>query len=77
MLIIPMYGIIESYKKKKEKWRKIMKPVRIMLCRGKGCCPEILLSDEGVEIKDDAGGKVHLTRDEVEILKEKLNCHLP
>ena len=53
-----------------------MKPVKIMLCRGQGCCPEIHLSDEGMKITDDKGGEVSLTKDETDILKEKLNCHL-
>ncbi len=53
-----------------------MKPVKIMLCRGQGCCPEIMLSDEGMKIKDDEGREISLSKEETSILKEKLNCHL-
>tara|TARA_R110000824_G_scaffold327857_1_gene514705 strand:- start:371 stop:538 length:168 start_codon:yes stop_codon:yes gene_type:complete len=53
-----------------------MKPVTIMLCRGKGCCPEIHLSDKGMKIKDDKGRKISLNKEETKMLKEKLNCHL-
>ena len=52
------------------------KPVKITLCRGRGCCPELTLSDEGAKITDDNGGEVELTKVEFEILRDELNCRL-
>ena len=68
-----MYGIIESQRKRKEKVRKMEKPVQITLCRGKGCCPVVTISEKGAKITDDDGGEATITNIELRILKEKLN----
>lgn len=47
----------------------------VVLCkRNKSCCP-IVESDDtgGIKIKDDFGGEVKLTQDEVEMLNEHLS----
>tara|TARA_R100000152_G_C6595279_1_gene54315 strand:+ start:187 stop:354 length:168 start_codon:yes stop_codon:yes gene_type:complete len=49
------------------------KPVQITLCRGRGCCPVITISEKGAKITDDNGGEVTITNNELTILKEKLN----
>ena len=59
--------------KRKEKVRKMPKPIEIKLCRGRGCCPVITISEKGAKITDDDGGEVTITNTELEILKEKLN----
>jgi len=59
--------------KRKEKVRKMEKPIEITLCRGRGCCPVITISEKGAIITDDDGGKVSITNNELSILKEKLN----
>ena len=35
--LMPIMGIIESQRKRKEKVRKMEKPVQITLCKGRGC----------------------------------------
>ena len=43
------------------------------LCRDDKCCPVVEITDEKlVVITDDNGGKVELTREQVEILFEQL-----
>lgn len=43
------------------------------LCRGKSCCPELRWVSGGLaSIKDDHGGRVLLTIDEIEILHEEV-----
>ena len=59
--------------KRKEKVRKMEKPIEITLCRGRGCCPVITISEKGARITDDNGGEVTITNNELTILKEKLN----
>ena len=49
------------------------KPIEIKLCRGRGCCPVITISEKGAKITDDNGGEVSITNIELSILKEKLN----
>ena len=49
------------------------KPVQITLCKGRGCCPVITISEKEAIITDDLGGKVTITNNELSILKEKLN----
>ena len=71
--LIPMYGIIESQRKRKEKVRKMEKPVQITLCKGRGCCPVVTISEKGAKITDDNGGEVSISNIELSILKEKLN----
>ena len=50
-----------------------MKPVEITLCKGKGCCPVLTISEKDTKITDDNGGEVTITNNELGILKEKLN----
>ena len=49
------------------------KPVEITLCRGRGCCPVVIISEKGAKITDDEGGEVTINNVELSILKEKLN----
>ena len=45
----------------------------VVLCgKPHGCCPEINIDEENVEISDDYGGKVTLTPTEFELLKYKI-----
>lgn len=41
---------------------------KVVLCSGKTCCPEALIDGDVITITDDDGGKVTLTREQVEIL---------
>ena len=50
-----------------------MKPIEITLCKGRGCCPIVTISEKGARIVDDNGGEVTISNIELEILKEKLN----
>ena len=50
-----------------------MKPIEITLCKGRGCCPVVTISEKGARIVDDNGGEVSITNIELSILKEKLN----
>lgn len=44
-----------------------------LLCPDKdGCCPEVIIDGRQVIIKDDFGGKIKLTRDQFDFLKEKI-----
>ena len=43
----------------------------VKLCREGSCCPEVTVFEDKVEIGEDANTCV-LTRDEFEILKEKI-----
>ena len=43
---------------------------KIILCCGRGACPEVTSTDYGYEISDDFGGTVQLTEEEMRILKE-------
>jgi hypothetical protein len=45
---------------------------KFKLCGDKSCCPEVTVDKDEVVIVDDDGGKVRLTREELEILWEKL-----
>lgn len=48
-----------------------MNPViKLTLCQG-GCCPTVELIEDNVIIKDDWGGKVSLTKKELQILVTK------
>ena len=40
------------------------------LCRGKGCCPQVVVTEENVKIKDDNGNIVVLSAKQYDILKE-------
>jgi hypothetical protein len=40
------------------------------LCRGKGCCPTVVVTEENVKIKDDNGNIVVLSPKQYDILKE-------
>lgn len=67
------HGYYRKRIKRKEKVRKMEKPVQITLCRGKGCCPVVIISEKGAKIVDDNGGEVSISSIELSILKEKLN----
>lgn len=45
---------------------------KITLCSGSKCCPEAIIDNETIVICDDDGGKVTLTREQVEILWNNL-----
>ena len=49
------------------------KPVQITLCKGRGCCPVLTISEKGAKITDDNGGEVTITNVELSILQDKLN----
>ena len=49
------------------------KDKKVILFCGKGdCCPVITLREKDIIIEDDFGGKVKLTKEQFEVLKEKV-----
>lgn len=44
--------------------------IKLTLCQG-GCCPTVEIMKDDIIIKDDWGGKVSLTKEELEILVDK------
>ena len=67
------HGYYRKRIKRKEKVRKMEKPVQITLCKGRSCCPVVTISEKGAKITDDNGGEVTISNIELSILKEKLN----
>jgi hypothetical protein len=45
---------------------------KVVLCSGSKCCPEALINGDTITIKDDDGGTVVLTREQVKILWDNL-----
>ena len=45
---------------------------KVVLCSGSKCCPEALINGDMITIKDDDGGTVNLTKEQVKILWENL-----
>ena len=47
------------------------------LCGGRHCCPKLyIMDDDTVEINDDYGGRVAMTKKQAKELCEKLNSEL-
>jgi len=47
---------------------------KIILCGGgKPCCPEVWIDEANVYIVDDNDGAVQITKEQFDILKEKIN----
>lgn len=44
--------------------------IKLTLCQG-GCCPTVEVFEDSVMLKDDWGGKVSLTKEELQILVDK------
>ena len=45
----------------------------VVLCGGKACCPELLMTDDGkVEIKDDDGNKVRMDKDQAKLITKAI-----
>lgn len=44
--------------------------IKLTLCQG-GCCPTVEIIEDTVVIKDDCGGKVFLTKEQLQILVDK------
>ena len=44
--------------------------IKLTLCQN-GCCPTVEFDTDNVIIKDDAGGKVTLTNDQLKILLDR------
>ena len=45
---------------------------KITLCSGSKCCPEEIIDNETIVIRDDDGGEVKLTKEQVKILWDNL-----
>ncbi|MDD4856609.1 MAG: hypothetical protein PHD74_00730 [Candidatus Krumholzibacteria bacterium] len=45
---------------------------KVVLCSGTKCCPEALIDGDKITIRDDDGGRVTLTKEQVKILWENL-----
>lgn len=52
--------------------KKNQKVVVLMCCEG-SACPEVTMNQDEVFIKDDFGGKVKLTQEQFNVLKEKIH----
>lgn len=44
----------------------------ILMCRENSCCPELTISKKDIVITDDFEGKVTLTHEQFNVLKEKI-----
>jgi len=45
----------------------------VTLCHRKGrCCPQIFVGNNNKKIKDDYNGSVKMTKEQFEVLKEKI-----
>ena len=45
----------------------------ITLCHKKNrCCPQVFIGKDSVKIRDDYNGSVEMTREQFEVLKEKI-----
>lgn len=44
--------------------------IKLTLCQG-GCCPTVEVAEDEIIIKDDWGGKVSLTKEQLQILVSK------
>ena len=49
------------------------KPIEITLCRGRGCCPVVSISENEARITDDEGGEVTMNIEQLGILRDELN----
>ena len=49
--------------------------MKIVICRGKRCCPTVETTNDGFVIKDDYGGEVKFTKEEMKVFKEKMFKH--
>ena len=46
----------------------------VVLCGGKACCPELVITDAGkVEIKDDDGNKVLMEKDQAKLITKAID----
>ena len=45
---------------------------KITLCSGSKCCPEAVIDNDNIVIRDDNGGEVTLTKEQVRILWDNL-----
>lgn len=46
----------------------------VVLCGGKACCPELNINESGdVEIKDDYGNKVRMSKDQAKLINKAIN----
>lgn len=46
----------------------------VILCGGKACCPELNFNDAGeVEIKDDYGNKVRMSKDQAKLINKAID----
>jgi len=44
--------------------------MKIMLCgRPNACCPELTIEGDQVQIEDDYGNTVHMTKDQLKVLQ--------
>ncbi len=45
---------------------------KFKLCSDEKCCPEVIVDNDNITITDDFGGKVKLTRKQLDILWKKI-----
>ena len=46
----------------------------VVLCGGKACCPELVMTDDGkVEIKDDNGNKIRIEKDQAKLITKAID----
>ena len=46
----------------------------IVLCGGKACCPELVITESGkVEIKDDDGNKVSMDKSQAKLITQAID----
>lgn len=49
---------------------QVISVIKLTLCQG-GCCPTVEVAEDEIIIKDDWGGKVSLTKEQLQILVSK------
>lgn len=46
----------------------------VVLCGGKACCPELIVTESGeVEIKDDHGNKVRMEKSQAKLITKAID----
>jgi len=45
----------------------------VVLCGGKACCPELVINDDEVSIKDDHGNTVVMSTDQARLINKAID----
>lgn len=56
-----------------QKTKNTNQKVVTLMCHGSSSCPEVIMNQDEIFIKDDFDGKVKLTKEQFSVLKEKIH----